>query len=367
MLCTCIINTDKASLVIPIFRFVETTLMIIDLLTMDGVGFVPEPSCGRGTVSIVWSCLTTIFFVVWTTIHIDYRHNISRVMWGISIFFMPEALPAGALQQLLMARRLQKRLHRIQGWDSWTLEQSFLIVKNGVKDKTTGKLLTADRLVQLAEAGQQKYHAGIHIDMLPQKDDIGKRSKKSWFEKIIAGGQALWFSANIISRLLGGYQVTLLEDVTMAYACCGLIAMAAWFRCPQDIEDEFEVDLGGFEGVTGDSEDVLCNLQVMVSRCISGLMILSLVIVTAVHLAAWQYPFPSAAEAWIWRSCALATLPLGFLIVYFNKKNTLMVTFPLFALARLALWTVACTAFRRMPLSAYDTSNWSDYWGHIGK
>ncbi|KAK7697964.1 hypothetical protein SLS64_013051 [Diaporthe eres] len=297
----------------------------------------------------------------------NYRRGISRLMWGISVFFMPEALPAGALQQLLMARRLQKRLHSIRGWDSWALEQSFLIVKNGVKDKTTGNLLTGDKLVELAEAGQQKYRAGIHIHMLPQRDDIGRRSKKSWFEKIIAGGQALWFSANIVSRLLGRYQVTLLEDVTMAYACCGLIAMAAWFRCPQDIEDEFEVDLREFQGMTSDSEGSACNLQVLVNRCISGLMILSLVIVTGVHLAAWQYPFPSAAEAWVWRSCALVTLPLGSLIVYLNKTNILTVTFPVFALARLALWTVACTAFRRMPLSAFDTPNWSDYWGHIGR
>lgn len=123
----------------------------------------------------------------------------------------------------------------------------------------------------------------------------------------------------------------------------------------------------GFEAVKSQDESSFCNLKVLVDSCISGLVILSLVIVTGVHLAAWQYPFPSAVEAWIWRSCALATLALGSLIVYFNKRNTVAVTFPLFALARLALWTVACTAFRRMPLSAFDTPNWSDYWGHIGR
>lgn len=334
---------------------------------MDSVGFVPEPSCGRGTISIIWSCLATIFFVVWTTLHRDYHQNMCRVLWGVSVFFMPEAMPAGALQQLLMARRLQRRLHNIRGWDSWALEQSFLVVKNGVKDKDSGEILTGDRLVKLAEAGQQKHRVGIHIDMLPQTDDIGKRSKKSWLEKIIAGGQALWFSANVVSRLLEGYQVTLLEDVTMAYACCGFIAMAAWFRCPQDIEEPFEVDLRGLEAMKREGESSFCNLKVLVDSCISGLVILGLVIVMGVHLAAWQYPFPSAAEAWIWRSCALATLPLGFLIVYFNKTNALAVTFPLFALARLALWAVACIAFRRMPLSAFDTPNWSDYWGHIGR
>lgn len=333
---------------------------------METVGFVAEPGCGRGTASIVWSCLATVFFVVWATVHIDYRQRISRVMWGISVFVMPEAMPAGALQQLLMARRLQKRLHGIRGWDSWTLEQSFLVVKNGVKDKESGEILTADRMTELAEKCLQKDRPGIHIDMLPHGDEIGRRSKQSWFEKIVAGGQAVWFGANVMSRVLGGYQVTLLEDMTMAYACCGLIAMAAWFRCPQDIEDPFEVDLRGLEVMTGECEGKSCDLQVLVDRCMSGHVILSLLIVTGVHLAAWQYPFPSAVEAWVWRSCALATLPLGCFIVYFSKMNSLKVLCPLFALARLALWVVACTAFRRMPVSAFDTPDWSKYWGHIG-
>lgn len=333
---------------------------------MEYVGFVAEPSCGRGTASIVWSCLATIFFVVWTTIHIDYRQNVSRIMWGIAVFVMPEAMPAGALQQLLMARRLQKRLQGIRGWDSWSLEQSFLVVKNGIKDKESGDILTADRLIELAEKCQQKDHVCIHIDMLPQRDEISRRSKKSWFEKIVAGGQAVWFSANVISRVMGGYQVTLMEDVTMAYACCGLIAMAAWIRCPQDIEDPFEVVLRELDTAAGQRAGPSCNLQVLVDRCMSELVILSLLVVTGVHLAAWQYPFPSAVEAWIWRSCALSTLPLGSLVVYFSKMSSLKVTCPLFAVARLALWTVACTAFRRMPVTAFDTPDWSNYWGHIG-
>lgn len=333
---------------------------------METVGFVPEPGCGRGTVNIIWSCLATIFFVVWTAMHIDCRQKVSRAKWGISVFLMPEALPAAAIEQLFVARRLQRQLRSIGGWDSWALEQSFLVVKKGVKDKGSGGLLTPDKLVELAEQGQHKPCDGVNINMLPHKDDIGKRSKKSWLEKIIAGGQTLWFSANIISRLVGGYQVTLLEDVTMAYACCGLIAMVAWFKCPQDVDDPFEVDLHEIGALGGKSKGVSCVLELMVDRCQAGLVTLSLILVAGVHLAAWHYPFPSAAEAWIWRCCSLATLPLGSLIVHFSHRNALWVAGPVFMFARLALWTVACIAFRRMSLSAFDTPNWSNYWGHIG-
>lgn len=343
---------------------------------MENVGFVPEPSCGRGTVSIIWSCLATIFFVVWTVLHIDYRGGMSRVIFGAFTFFMPEAMPAAAVQQLILARRLRQRLHSIQGWDSWVLEQSFLVTKNGVRDKGSGEVVTADMLVELAGRASDQYKhnygVGIHIGMFPRKEDIDKRSKKNWFEKIVAGGQALWFSANMASRLAGGHQVTLLEDMTMAYACCGLISMVAWFRCPQDIQDPFEVDLGELGALTEKelegSERCPCSVQIVANRCLSGLVILSLFMVTAVHLGAWQYPFPTVAEAWVWRACALVALPLGFVLLYFMDRNVLfLVSCAGFVLARLALWTVACIAFRWMPVSAFETPSWSDYWGHIGK
>lgn len=347
---------------------------------MEAVGFVPEPNCGRGTVSIIWSCLATIFFVVWTALHIDYRESKSRVIWGAATFFMPEVMPAAAVQQLTLAWRLQRRLHNISGWESWALEQSFLVIKHGVKDNTSGEILTADRLVELAQRGQHKpLGGGVNIGMLPQKEGIDKRSKKSWFEKIIAGGQALWFSANTVSRLAGGYEVTLLEDMTMAYACCGLIAMAAWFWCPQDIQDPFEVDLMGAGALaeTQAGDRGLCVVQMVGNRCLSGRVMLSLCMVMAVHLGAWWYPFPSEAEAWVWRSCALVTLPIGLVLlrsrdvffrdVYFRNRRVFLVSIAAFVLARLALWTLACVAFRRMPVSAFETPNWCDYFGHIGK
>jgi hypothetical protein len=334
---------------------------------MDTVGFVPEPSYGRGTVSIIWSCLATIFFVVWTVQHIEHKENMSKWMWSLCIFFMPEAMAASAVRQLLAARRLQGRLRGIRGWESWSLEQSFIVLKNGLTNKGSGGFLTADELVHLAEKDHRQCCGGLHIGMLPERDDVNRRSKKGWLEKVIAGGQAVWFCANMASRVVGGFQVTLLEDITAAYACCGLIAMAAWLRCPQDVGDAFEVDLCGIEASKGTGGSEMGDLQALFNRCISGLAALSLTVVTAVHLAVWEYPFASAAEAWIWRCCAVATLPLGFLIVYFRGRNMLLLSCTGFIVARLGLWTVACTAFRRMPVSAFDMPNWCEYWGHIGK
>lgn len=360
---------------------------------METAGFVPEPNCGRGTLGIVWACLPTIMFVIWTAIHLDSQKSMGRGLWSVFVFFVPESMPASAIDQLIKARRLQKRLRVLPGWESWTLKQSFLVVKRGIRGIGGGDVLTPMRLVELAE--QQQYmvkkqgahgSSGTLMEMLPSGNLINKRSKKSWFEKMLAGGQALWFCANIVSRLAEGYPVTPLEDMTIAYTFCGLIASMAWLKCPQDIEDPFEVDLDAVDDVVfaavecgystdraSSSSSIRSSIPVTGS---DGLMMIivcvMLCLLAAMHMAEWNYPFPSAAEAWVWRSCSVAMLPIGLLILYYgdrcrSKHWSRVWTAPMYVLMRLALLTVSATSFRQMPLSVFDTPDWSDYLGHVGK
>lgn len=364
---------------------------------METAGFVPEPNCGRGTLGIVWACLPTIMFVIWTAIHLDSHKSMGRGLWGVFVFFVPESMPASAIDQLIRARRLQKRLRVLPGWESWTLKQSFLVVKGGIRGIGGGDVLTPTRLVELAEQQQQyiekKYGAhgssGILMEMLPSGDLIDKRSKKSWFEKILAGGQALWFCANIVSRLAEGYPVTPLEDMTIAYTFCGLVASMAWLQCPQDIEDPFEVDLDAVDdavfaavecGYSMDQNSSSSSISSIRSSSpvtgsdglMMGIVCFMLSLLAAMHIAEWNYPFPSIAEAWVWRSCSMAMLPIGLLILYYgdrcrSKHWSRVWTAPMYVLIRLALLTVSATSFRQMPLSVFDTPDWSDYLGHVGK
>lgn len=361
---------------------------------METAGFVPEPNCGRGTLGVVWACLPTIIFVIWTAIHLDSQKSMGRGLWSVFVFFVPESMPASAIDQLIKARRLQKRLRVLPSWESWTLKQSFLIVKRGVRGIGGGDVLTPTRLVELAE--QQQYMAkkheshgssGILMELLPSGNLIDQRSKKSWFEKILAGGQALWFCANIVSRLAEGYPVTPLEDMTIAYTFCGLIASMAWLQCPQDIEDPFEVDLDAVDDAVfaaveceySIDRDDSSSSSIRPSSPVTGSDGLMMVIVcvmlsllAAVHMAEWNYPFPSVVEAWVWRSCSMAMLPIGLVILFYgdrcrSKHWSRVWTAPMYVLMRLALLTVSATSFRQMPLSVFDTPDWSDYLGHVGK
>lgn len=103
-------------------------------------------------------------------------------------------------------------------------------------------------------------------------------------------------------------------------------------------------------------------------------MLLTLAVFAWVHLAAWNYAFPSAAEAWIWRASSLAILPLGVHFIYFGSRDlgirhwSLLVTVPLFVVMRLAVMIIAFTAFRSMPAAVFRVTDWpSSYWGHVAK
>lgn len=374
---------------------------------MDTVGFVPEPNCGRGTVSIIWSCLTTIIFVVWTVLHPDTRASRRRITWSVLIALAPEAMPAGAIEQLVRARQLQRRIRSIPGWHDWTLQQSFLVLKKGIKEVGPGGEgprggydLSASRLVELAEQ-QQGRDAMALLLLLPTTADINKRSKTSGFAKTVAGAQALWFTTNVVARLADGLPVTPLEAMTLAYTVCGLVSALAWFRCPQDLEDPFELELPpprrAPQGASPVSSSTPSPSSLVASPAKEGkdvklgcgsspidatagntlvrsLVLLTLAVFAAVHLAAWNYAFPSAVEAWIWRASSLAILPLGVHFVYFGSRDlgirhwSLLVTVPLFVVVRLAVMIVAFTAFRRMPAAVFVMPAWpSSYWGHVGK
>lgn len=200
------------------------------------------------------------------------------------------------------------------------------------------------------------------LDKLPCIDRINRRSKRSFFKKIIHGGQAAWFMANVISRLAGALQVTLFEDVTIAYTLCGLVSAIAWQDCPQDLEDGFDIeipkDLWGkhLDGSRQEDLDSVLAKSVLIRVIAYGM----LAAFAGVHLASWKYPFFSTAEAWIWRSGAVETRVFGVLVLRFGDLSnygktrhwSLAIAGPGYFSARLALIVISLAAFQQMPASA---------------
>ncbi|KAJ2906286.1 pre-mRNA splicing factor ATP-dependent RNA helicase prp43 [Zalerion maritima] len=102
--------------------------------------------------------------------------------------------------------------------------------------------------------------------------------------------EALWFPCNVVTRLVNGIPISLLEVATSGYVLCGLMTAVAWFKCPQNVEKDFRLEIA--------REDIRrARKMETVTLSLSSYYLLfagfSLPF-TAVHLAAWNYPFATA-------------------------------------------------------------------------
>ena len=339
---------------------------------MNAVGFVPEPNCGRGTIGIIWSCLTTIFLTTWTATHTEVKstiRNSKRERWQLSAlyFLLPEVLTGTAVDDFIDAFFLRKAIRQIDGWESYSLQQAFLVGLNGVyidDESSMPVALQGKRFLDLAHSGK------IIFDDFPKNAEIESRTKADWIAKLVAVLQATWFLANVLSRIIQNLPVTPLEDTTAASACCGLVAFLLYFRCPQDVQERFPIKLRAGDSRSG-PRDTKTNGGLL-SLSLSHLASLTMVLLagfTGAHLAAWNYPFPSVMDMWMWRAAALFTFVTGAVTIgvdRFISRNPFYVLLGFYGICRLVTVTLAFAAFRHSPAEAYQRSSWSAYWGHIG-
>jgi hypothetical protein len=336
---------------------------------MDMVGFVPEPHSGRGTMGIIWSCLTTIFLSTWTSYHMDfYDTGIKTKIYEVafSVLF-PEVMAALALRETIDAWNFRKALRVLPGWERFSLRQAFLIQKGGVTFQSQN-LRKPDQFFDRAQSGN------ILFRQLPQNSQIDARSKSDWVSKMIAICQALWFVSNTASRLVAGYEISLLEGLTTAYVFCGLVMFISWYQCPQDVKEKFDLQTQGNQTTNAGGGKSMSGLKSVSVTMFALAAVFFLAIFTGIHLAAWNYHFASTAEAWIWRGLSISTFILGLsypILVAFEEHTSLrmdtglIVTMIVYVFVRLGVTALAFIAFRHAPAGIYLTTRWPAYWVHI--
>jgi len=112
---------------------------------------------------------------------------------------------------------------------------------------------------------------------------------------------------------------------------------------------------------------------------LSGATIIRLIIAvlaafTGIHLAAWNYPFPSVAEVWMWRAAVLLLFVAGAVtvrIIELESHRAVLITISrvsllVYLLCRIMTVVLAFAALRHSPAEVYQRPNWTAYWGHIG-
>ncbi|KAK3401691.1 hypothetical protein B0T20DRAFT_120716 [Sordaria brevicollis] len=380
-------------------------------------GFMPGPHCGRGTLDIIWTCLSTTLLAIWVSLHtyISADSSDEKLTWrtalttfwegnGATAFavlppFWKKLLAAGyfalvpedavtcAVRDLDCAMRLRRNVATIPGFEEFSLQLAFVVTLRGIHYKSddeecdTGIIMDEGDLLDFAQAGRMEF------EDLPSDEEINDRNKSNQLLKSISIFQTAWFVGNILYRLSTGLGVSLLEDLTAAYAVCGFVQFIAWFHCPQDINRPFTIVLREKEKCipkyhyqdTFDAPDeAILLFGFPLLNCVA--FAASVLVFTGIHLATWKYAFASVAEMWLWRFCSMATI-LGLLPAFIiwgllppsghlnNRQSAGLVLVillgTLYVSARVIIIVIAFAAFRSAPLGIYKDASWTDLIPHI--
>lgn len=364
----------------------------------------------RATMDIIWSCTSTVILCVWTSLSttVDVETNLRQKMCASAIQILaPELSVRAALGERQQASALRRTLKAVAGWEKWSLKQSFNTINDAVameipalehpetaepealETATLEHSETADpealgtatlerksrvlepaMLVDYARSGELEF-----ADM-PTDTDIDKRSRADWFAKTISLLQVAWFLANTVSRLVSGYPISFLEDITITYVVSGAAIYCITWSSPQGIREQWHVTLRSREE-NGASECSTLSAR-EAGHFWGSWLFTQTILFTRIYVLAWYFPFPSLAETWLWRSASLA-LVTGFVVLmclHYARGDVeegqghpgwaVLTTVGVCSLARLVLIIVAFTTLRKGSPGLYAKPAWSSYWAHIG-
>lgn len=412
-------------------------------------GWVDSPN-GRGTYDIVWTCFFTIFVCTFTVLHLNvpsphdhYRHILFRkIKWMTFAIVVPEVVTATAFAQYVAARNSVNGMRPIfVQKKAWTKRHAFYWNMSGVwlqlKD-------SKDRFPINARQQQELIEKEIMDKPDLTSKEIWDKSKADKFAKLLACLQIGWLSTQCVARAIQGLPISLLELGTVGFAIPSLATFGLWFNKPNNIDtpNVVRIDLTLLELLEKLGKDTSyhwnetpldCVCTVNKPSFVSEVILksekwpgrdrykgaanrirndvfalkysrLDQVFVGAVwlgyggvHLAAWNFTFPSYPEKILWRvSCLVmggsmavfwftGNRKVYFLFGYLrpsrrakmkqisderNKVPTVQIilgamTGLSYLIARVCLIVQALVSLRALPAGAFETVNWIKMVPHV--
>jgi len=281
------------------------------------------------------------------------------------------------------------------------------------------------RIVRTTVAALEEKVLGTRIS----EEDIKDRSKADGLTKALALFQSGWLTLQCIARTAHGLTITELELVTMAFVFCAVIAYALWWHKPFDVErkvvlvcsrsdfdkisseirlpwatwlatapgpqqrvSEFGTkrDRHGFIEFCSWLVDVVfierSDLEAKVFVWLNSAFGITATIFSAIHLAAWDWDFPSPAVKIMWRTfgviavgSAISPLFLSAVGDWMGTSNWGMmgdiVNYVIYSIillsgivyipARIGLLVLTFYSFTRMPASTYEPLDWTGVLPHF--
>ena len=226
--------------------------------TVPEIGYMAEPK-GRGTVGILWSCLTTFGLSVWTAMHPNITPNAPmsdrirhKLFWAITAALFPELVLLRACSQWLEAKALQKYwcnefgnvkpgsdedLIGVEG-AYFVLMGGFIAPRVGSENYTT--TLTAEGFRWAIKKNKEGFRL---LDRTAfRKQDIIDKGKANNIAKLVVCVQAGWMLVQALGRVAAGLTVTLLELHVSIQVLIAVVLYTLWWSKPLDVDQPVELE-----------------------------------------------------------------------------------------------------------------------------
>ncbi|RYP75180.1 hypothetical protein DL771_002505 [Monosporascus sp. 5C6A] len=241
----------------------------LDNLTALNTEFAPswvvEPG-GRGTWSLLYSCVFTLALCVYSAIHLNvpppgdrFHYYRRKTVWVLIAIFAPEVVLFTAWSQWLSATTLCRKLNEGRAPDDpdrVDLTFGYFVVQGGlavdVSEFSNFETLTLAPSGVLLLASR-----GYVLDI--RREAIDDKSKANLLAKGLICFQVTWMVVQAIARKAFGYPIALLELHTLVHVFCALLMYGLWMNKSMDVQEPTVVTPQSLKG-TGNAREVLPNL-----------------------------------------------------------------------------------------------------------
>ncbi|KXS96329.1 hypothetical protein AC578_9377 [Pseudocercospora eumusae] len=214
--------------------------------TTELVGWTLE-SEGRGTLTLILSCLATTALCTWIVIHPRvYRQKRHRLLhkaflW-LKTIIAPELIAVEAAQEWTQARRVIRDSAKATDGQLCTV-QAFYVGMFGLRYRSSlgTKVLWPNQFIWLLNQDLLDWQQHREWGLRPES--IKDKSNADTTVKIFALVQVAWFVAQSVMRTVHQLPLAPLETMTLSYIPLFVVAYGYWWLKPKDIETPSEIEL----------------------------------------------------------------------------------------------------------------------------